>query len=866
MIDYNKQMEELTKRADDIKKELESKKIDEMSIFELKRLQEELDRINDRIQKFVSDINKNTDDIKDIRKPQTPNSVINKDLDDLSFEMNQYQNIIDNYDHSKKQSSDMIAIENRIKKIINKYNNDIYGLNELITKNSKLKDFISPARLSVLESTIAYNKEQDMKKDAPKRIISNDDYMTLTIALQEYDKVRSNYHFNNWEVNELNRAERDVNKIVEKYAENVDALNEISDRVGDNRGFSENIKKKIDNYIEDINNKKLSENDKSEIIEKAQALESENSRLNQETKELITIKNTMFYSKFKERDNLSKKRNQNEEALSNARNVLKTLRANKDVLGQEAFELMEKSQLAVIGQLEDRQKEIDNKIEQLGKDIDALSKGGKLQELDEIRQQASSLTEEELNNKINNYNEQKAKEEEIAKVINEFITEDKEKFNEIVNENAGLTPEEIEEAIKEYKENKKEEEKDPVVKEEKQIELIDISRKKPKTNNQPKPDAFKDPSLAGQTAKPKKPVVIEGSLKDLVNKGILPKNLTSEQLINICGELGINASGMNFVPNEEQLFRLKNDKEIKLALVNQNIVSKHAETIAGYDDVLEKYEKTDTKGLHKNFEDRVKVEAARAEKGGDLYAEQIEGIKADSVMEHLDMNEINQNVGADSFSYPGVNPSMMSFGLPGVNTTAFDIERAKEARLESLDRRSTKANDQLREAYQELEKQKKEEKKDQSKVHQLFSDYRIKKAMRRIERLSSKQGKLSEKQFDMMNIDATRCIEKKQQEIMQYTKDQELTQAKIDEANKLKEQIKNAKEERKQIIAERRKIQGNSLVDIAERAALGKNIKDLDKKTRILGNKLGECNREAQLNMTVEESLQISQGAMKKAA
>ena len=246
MIDYNKQMEELTKRADDIKKELESKKIDEMSIFELKRLQKELDRMNDRIQEFVSDMNKNTDDIKDIRSPQTPNSVINKDLDDLSFEMNQYQNIIDNYDHSKKQSSDMIAIENRIKKILNKYNNDIYGLNELITKNSKLKDFISPARLSVLESTIAYNKEQDMKKDAPKRIISNDDYMTLTIALQEYDKVRSNYRFNNDQSYAMDGAERDVNKIVEKYAENADALNEISDRVGDNRGFSESIKKKID--------------------------------------------------------------------------------------------------------------------------------------------------------------------------------------------------------------------------------------------------------------------------------------------------------------------------------------------------------------------------------------------------------------------------------------------------------------------------------------------------------------------------------------------------------------------------------------------------------------------------------------------
>lgn len=49
----------------------------------------------------------------------------------------------------------------------------------------------------------------------------------LSSAIHDYEKQSNNYHFYNWEVEELDRCEKAISNIVYKYADNVSILNII---------------------------------------------------------------------------------------------------------------------------------------------------------------------------------------------------------------------------------------------------------------------------------------------------------------------------------------------------------------------------------------------------------------------------------------------------------------------------------------------------------------------------------------------------------------------------------------------------------------------------------------------------------------
>ena len=58
-------------------------------------------------------------------------------------------------------------------------------------------------------------------------MIRPDDRMTISIALQDYEKQKSNYHFYNWELAELERCEKEIKNVVKSYEENISDLAQL---------------------------------------------------------------------------------------------------------------------------------------------------------------------------------------------------------------------------------------------------------------------------------------------------------------------------------------------------------------------------------------------------------------------------------------------------------------------------------------------------------------------------------------------------------------------------------------------------------------------------------------------------------------
>lgn len=58
-------------------------------------------------------------------------------------------------------------------------------------------------------------------------MIRPDDRMTISDALQDYEKQKSNYHFYNWELAELERCEKEIKNVVKSYEENISDLAQL---------------------------------------------------------------------------------------------------------------------------------------------------------------------------------------------------------------------------------------------------------------------------------------------------------------------------------------------------------------------------------------------------------------------------------------------------------------------------------------------------------------------------------------------------------------------------------------------------------------------------------------------------------------
>jgi septum formation topological specificity factor MinE len=80
-------------------------------------------------------------------------------------------------------------------------------------------------------------------------MVDERDVMILATAIQDYDKQKANYHFRNEELYLLNRCEKDILGVIDKYASNINALIELCSRVPSVQKFmSKELLQQIQQY------------------------------------------------------------------------------------------------------------------------------------------------------------------------------------------------------------------------------------------------------------------------------------------------------------------------------------------------------------------------------------------------------------------------------------------------------------------------------------------------------------------------------------------------------------------------------------------------------------------------------------------
>ena len=80
-------------------------------------------------------------------------------------------------------------------------------------------------------------------------MIRENDKMKISIALQDYDKQKANYHFYNWELAELERCEKEIQSVISSYADNIPGLIELGQEFPRIQKYIPNdLMQKIQNY------------------------------------------------------------------------------------------------------------------------------------------------------------------------------------------------------------------------------------------------------------------------------------------------------------------------------------------------------------------------------------------------------------------------------------------------------------------------------------------------------------------------------------------------------------------------------------------------------------------------------------------
>ena len=391
---------------------------------------------------------------------------------------------------------------------------------------------------------------------------------------------------------------------------------------------------------------------------------------------------------------------------------------------------------------------------------------------------------------------------------NEKVEEKKEEIetlDEPIIEATVSTDEPVEEEIETLDESKTDE---PV---EEKIEVLDEPKEEKTDEEKKEPETI---DLGLESFSP--PVYETGSLGALRKSGKLPQNLSGRKLIEICKSLGMNTTDLHYKPSITELQRLTNDKDIKLAFTNLNILSKHEKQLERFDKVLQSYDKLDTEGLDNNFAHRVEVESNKVRSDILEYEAKAKEMLAGSVLEHTSSQHIKN-------------------------------------RLEALDAKSDKFNDKLKEQYQKLDAEMKAEKN--TKIKQMFSDYRIRKMEKKIDSLSKKQNKVSGKQFEIMNEQTDKYIEKRTKDLLKYQEKQKKTENKIAQVNELMKQREALAEEIKKHEADLENTTGTKLVDRIERSQLNRAKGKLEREVERLDKKINRSNKQAQVSLTWSEAI-----------
>ena len=494
----------------------------------------------------------------------------------------------------------------------------------------------------------------------------------------------------------------------------------------------------------------------------------------------LNAKMSLATARIDEKREIEFNKARNKEALEGFRKALDAAKRNlnrADSYAQIAYQSVVEQLETSIKQLEDLDNKYDERLKQIEEEMDILKNGGMLPKLEEIQKQTEGITKEEAEvlaaeevkeeAAVEKTDEEKAKE-----MLNEVISDDfkkpeevvvektdEEKAKEMLNEVISDDFKKPEETVKTDKEKAEEIIEEIVADDFKKPEVIEEAEVIDNIETDMVSDEI-EPEVKARTTIPPvgtpdsssripdldipETVYDRGSIADLQEKGVLPK-FDEEQILEICSQLGIDTAelGINYIPNQEQLARLANDKYIKLGLANEEIKAKHDKLKQSYEEVGKQYEELKDLDQVKEMANddalkrRINREARNVEERVDTYTDQIDSIALDD---------------ADNFT----------------------IEEGSLAqnRIASLDRRSDKINDKIRAQYQKLDELRERKSKQQTKLARQRTEARIQRVQDKINALIEKEGKVSAKQFEIMHAQTDKYVEKK-------NKDFELIQRRV---------------------------------------------------------------------------------------
>lgn len=717
-------------------------------------------------------------------------------------------------------------------------------------------------------------------------MINSQDMQTLSIAVQDYERQANNYHFYNWEIAELDRCEKEINRLIEKYKNNNEALAEIRGMVsGIKRYPLTNLVEKIDNYTRENNNKMGAQSETKEQDDKkrrdymgemdilindfneelkntlhGRSIDeigiTELEKINEDfitldtlNKELIAeVNNDTNYDLFEKTQLLQKfdhlyddnvvsfteigsalytkkalleEKNESKESLTARKESnLEVLESLKNTLEKTENEVIAESIRQSIEKAEELDRELDLDIENVDKEIDQLINGGKIEVLEKVKEEQKAMetttreniSREELATRI----------QRLSEVADRAVEASQELSSEPTPEPAQVEPEQVTQTQGDPEPSVTDPEPEPVP--------VSPAPEAPQAPNEP---AQAEPA---QTAPEQTSEIVyaTGSLADLRNKGRLPKNLSDEQLINLSNQLGLGASDMNFVPTKEQMSRLVNDKQIRLAFTNEKISAMHTAQLERHDKVYQGFGRLDTTGLDSSYSATVGEQAGRLEADMDELAANSSMIDANSVSEHFEMD-------------------------PRV------LDGLSKMRVENLDKRSDKVNEKLRKEYQKLDQQK--QAVAHTKIKQAFNDRRIRKTQEKIARLQAKEARLSGKQFELMGEKAQKYIERRNRELARHQDAQRRAESRIAEVQGYKREQARVQQEIEAHELDIANTTGTKLGDRIERFQLERSKARLERQGNRLERRVAMCDLREQVFVSLNEIRGlVDDGGMRLAA
>ena len=310
-----------------------------------------------------------------------------------------------------------------------------------------------------------------------------------------------------------------------------------------------------------------------------------------------------------------------------------------------------------------------------------------------------------------------------------------------------------------------------------------------------------------------------GTLEDLINRGVLPKNLNADRIVEVCQAVGLNATDLTFKPNAEQLARLKGDMVIQKAIFNENMVKKHQARIDQYDRLIAHYDEL----------------LANRLQGDTFSAEYI--AKITSVRERLENERAQYQA-----KVARINGESLEEHFEFTNSPSGVIAGHK---VETLDRREERTNDKIREQYAILDEQRREKAALASRKMKSRMDKKIEKTLSRIEKLQAKKSKVSANQTHIINEHSSKYIARMTDKLTKHSARQRVVDENVREITAIRDRIDALNAETTNLQQDAATLT-TSFRDRMTRASLNRESRVISREIERLRVKQGRCDRRIQ--------------------